>query len=72
MLQKNKLDKKEMLDEIKNNIATIKRPIEDEFSLIQRLLSFCPELYYISDNNLKNKVIEKLNILKDTYNNDPY
>ena len=60
-------DIKEKVSEIKNNIVTVKRPIEDNFFLIQRLLYFCPDLYYISDSKIKSMVREKLLILKNSY-----
>ncbi|MBR1616559.1 hypothetical protein IJ670_00255 [bacterium] len=63
-------DKKETISEEKNGILTIKRPIDDNFSLIQRLLYFCPELYYISDFKIKQIIKEKLYILKGMYEND--
>ena len=67
MYKQTGLDKQEILSEIKDGIATLKRPIDDSFSTIQRLMYFCPDLYYISDENIKNAVVEKLNILKDCY-----
>jgi len=66
--EKEKLDEKEIVSEIKDNIVTIKRPLDDSFYIIQRLLYFCPDLYYISDEKIKNMVLEKLYILKDMYN----
>ena len=30
-------------------------------------MSFCPDLYYISDEKIRNKVKEKLEILKTSY-----
>jgi len=67
MYNKIGLDKKENLFEIKNGIATIRRPLDDTFFTLQRLLYFCPELYYISDEKLKNLIKEKLYALKDMY-----
>lgn len=65
--KKTTLDEKETMTNIKNNIVTIKRPIDDSFSTIQRLMYFCPDLYYISDEKIKKSVEEKLLILKDSY-----
>ena len=64
------LDKKEWLSEIKNDIVTIKRPLDDTFFTIQRLLYFCPDLYYISNEKIKNLVKEKLYTLKDMYSEE--
>ncbi len=70
MYEKIGVDKKEGLSEIKNNIATIRRPIDDTFFTIQRLLYFCPDLYYISNEKIKNLVKEKLYTLKDMYSEE--
>ena len=43
------------------------RPIDDVFYIIQRLLCFCPYIYYISDENIKNLYKEKLELLKANY-----
>ena len=64
------LDKKEGLSEVKNKIATIRRPLDDTFFTMQRLLYFCPDLYYVSDENLKNAIKEKLYSLKEMYNEE--
>ena len=66
-LEETKLGAKEKLVEIKDNIATIQCPISDTFFTLQRLLYFCPELYYISDKTLRNLVKEKLCNLKNMY-----
>ena len=60
-------DKKEKIIEIKNNRVKIQRPIDDIFYIIQRLLCFCPDVYYISDENIKNMYKEKLELLKTNY-----
>lgn len=67
-LQETSLGTKEKLVEIKNDIATIQCPLYDTFFTLQRLMSFCPELYYISDETLRNLVKEKLSNLKSIYN----
>ena len=67
MFKKTGLDEKEGLSEIKNKMVTIKRPLDDTFFTLQRLLYFCPELYYVSDVNIKNLLKEKLYTLKDMY-----
>jgi len=66
------LDKKEGLSEIKNDIVTIRRPVDDTFFTIQRLLYFCPDLYYVSNSGIKNLIKEKLYTLKDMYNEKYY
>lgn len=68
--KKTGLDKKEGLGEIKNNIVTIRRPLDDTFFTVQRLIYFCPELYYVSDEKIKNLIKEKLFALKDIYDNE--
>ena len=60
-------DSKEKVIKIEGKYITLQREVDDEFYLIQRLMSFCPDLYYISDNKIKNMVIEKLNQLKASY-----
>ena len=60
-------DSKEKVIKIEDKYITLQREVDDEFYLIQRLMSFCPDLYYISDNKIKNTVIEKLNQLKSSY-----
>ena len=62
-----KLNSKEELVDLDNNFAVISRPLEDNLFIIQRLLSFCPDLYYISDNKIKNLVKEKLEMIKASY-----
>lgn len=61
------LEEKETLFELNEKFATIKRPISDDFFLVQRLMSFCPDLYYISDERIRKMVKEKLEILKSAY-----
>ena len=61
------LDEKERVVEQNQNFTTIQRPKDDEFYIIQKLLNFCPDLYYISDNDIKKQIKEKLEILKSTY-----
>ena len=70
MIEKTGLDKKESLSEIKQGIATIRRPVDDTFFTIQRLLYFCPDLYYISNKRIKTLIKEKLYALKDIYNDE--
>ncbi|MBQ8476701.1 hypothetical protein IJ531_06545 [bacterium] len=70
MFDKTGLDDNEELDYIKDNIVSIKRQIKDIFFTLQRLLYFCPDLYYISDPKIKELVKEKLYNLKDMYSNE--
>ena len=60
-------DEKETIIEDNGEKLTIERVIDDEFYLMQRLLSFCPEIYYISDEKIKKLFQEKLEILKALY-----
>ena len=61
------LDNCEELEKITDKYAYIKRNSIDEFYLVQRLMSFCPDLYYISDEKIKNLIREKLCELKSSY-----
>ena len=60
-------DNKEKLIKLTDKYAFIQRNSDDEFYLIQRLMSFCPDLYYISDERIKNIIKEKLLHLKLSY-----
>ena len=60
-------DEKEKIVKIENNKITLQRPIDDEFYIIQRLLYFCPEIYYISDERIRNLLKEKLQLIKAIY-----
>lgn len=61
------LDKEESVKELTKEFAIIKRNKNNKFYIIQRLMSFCPELYSISDDEIKEKVKENLNKLKSCY-----
>ncbi len=65
------LEEQEVLSGIEGDLAVIKRPIDDNFALIQRLLYFCPDLYYVSNDLIRSRVQEKLLILKDLYDDRP-
>lgn len=67
--EKTGLDEKEGLTKIENNIVTIKRPLDDIFFTVQHLIHFCPDLYYVSDEKIRNYIKEKLYTLKDMYEN---
>ena len=67
LLNSIELDEKEMIIEQNEDFTTIQRPKDDNFYIIQRLLNFCPDLYYISDSEIKKESKEKLEILKSTY-----
>ena len=60
-------DNKEKVVEIIDNKAKIQRPIDDVFYIVQRLMCFCPNIYSISDENIKNLYKEKLELLKTNY-----
>ena len=62
-----KLDNEEQISKQDNNTVTIQRPNSDNFYIIQRLFSFCPDLLYISPGETKTKFIEKLQILLGNY-----
>lgn len=58
-----------VVKETKNEI-TLERPVDDDFYIIQRLLSFCPEIYNISDERIKTLFREKLEILRTSYGDE--
>ena len=60
-------DEKEKVIKIEKDKITLQRPIDDEFYIIQRLLYFCPKIYYISDERIKNLLKEKLQLIKAMY-----
>lgn len=60
-------DEKEKVIKIEKDKITVERPLDDEFYIIQRLLYFCPEIYYISDERIKNLLKEKLHLIKAIY-----
>ena len=64
------LDKKEILADEKDSIVTIRRPLDDTFFTVQRLMYFCPDLYYISDEKTRNIIKEKLYTLKEMYSDE--
>lgn len=64
------LDEKEIKFSEKNGRVVIKRPMDDDFYLSQRLLNFCPDLFYISDTRIKKQIEEKLKIMKESYENE--
>ena len=47
--------------------VTIMTPITDEFSIVQRLLYFCPDIYEISDEKIKSMVLDKLETTEKMY-----
>lgn len=62
-------DDEEKVIEVKDGKITLERVIDDEFYMIQRLLHFCPEIYYVSDERIKNLLKEKLMLVKAIYGN---
>lgn len=64
-------ENQEILSCYEGDLAVVKRPIDDNFALIQRLLYFCPDLYYVSNDFIRSRVQEKLLILKDMYDDRP-
>lgn len=61
------VDKREKVIKVENGKITLERPIDDEFYIVQRLLYFCPDIYYISDERIKNLVKEKLQLVGAIY-----
>lgn len=57
----------EAITKYEGDYAYVKRPIDDNLQVIQKLLYFCPNLYYISDKDIKKRVEDKLYVLKDMY-----
>ncbi len=68
--EKSFADEKEKIIDKNGDIITIQRPIDDEFLIIQRLLYFCPEIYYISDEKIKMLFKEKLQSVRAYYSNE--
>lgn len=68
--EKSFVDDKEQIIETNKDVVTIKRPIDDEFYIIQRLLSFCPMIYDISNKRIKMLLKEKLELVKALYSNE--
>jgi len=60
-------DSEEKIIEETEDKLIVERRIDDDFYLIQRLLSFCPEIYHISDERIRTLFREKLEILKTSY-----
>mgnify|MGYP003571312352 CR=1 FL=1 len=67
LYEETELNSSETLVKLTDKYAFIQRKIIDEFYLVQRLMSFCPDLYYISDERIKNLVKEKLLQVKSNY-----
>ena len=63
------VDEKEKVIKVENGKITLQRSIDDEFYLIQRLLYFCPDIYYISDERIIRLLKEKLQFVKAIYEN---
>ena len=61
------LDENEVILNEDEDYVTLQTPVTNEFYLVQRLLNYCPDLYYITEGRIKNLVKEKLEILKANY-----
>lgn len=61
------IDDQEVVSKIENDVVTIKRPNDDNFYIVQRLFSFCPDLLYVSPGETKKRFVEKLQILWGNY-----
>ena len=57
----------EIISNQNDDKITILSPITDEFLISQRLMEYCPNVYYISDKKIKDTVIEKLKTLEKIY-----
>lgn len=60
-------EKNEQVIKVERDLVTIQRPVDDEFKIIQKLLSYCPNVYEISDEKIKKQLVEKLEVLKANY-----
>ena len=67
VFDKNKMGEQEKILKEDESYITLETPITDTFSILQKLFSYCPDLYYVSDENIKNALKEKLEILKASY-----
>ena len=63
------VDSKEKIINDDGQNLTIERPIDDDFYILQRLMTFCPNIFYISDERIRGLFQEKLKILKESYKN---
>lgn len=61
------LDEEEKLVKLTEDFAIIKRNKNNKFYIVQRLMSFCPDLHYISDEEIKKEVEKRLKLLKKEY-----
>lgn len=60
-------DPHEKVVRIEDDKITLQRMSDDDFYTLQRLLSFCPDVYYISDNRVAKLYKEKLEMIKAVY-----
>ncbi len=72
MYESIKLEKEERVLQVQKKFVTIQRIVENEFKTVQKLLTYCPQLYYVSDDKIRNILIEKLEILKENYEKTQY
>ena len=61
------LNKNERILKDEKDYITIEKYNQDDFSTLQRLLYFCPNLCYISNKKIKNLLIEKLEKIEKLY-----
>ena len=61
------LEDNEIIKEEDEKFVVVQTPVVNEFNTVQKLLHYCPDLYYISDEKIKKLVVEKLEILKSNY-----
>ncbi len=61
------LEKIETVIKKDEKTVTIQTPVINEFHLVQKLLNYCPDLYYISEGRIKELVKEKLKLIRGIY-----
>ena len=61
------LEDNEMIFSEDDDKVTISSFVFDEFMLIQKLLYYCPDIYYISDERIKTILLEKLQKVRKLY-----
>lgn len=59
-------ENEEILYDLGNNLV-IRRPIDNEFFILQRLLCCCPDVYNISDEKIRDLFTQKLEALRTIY-----
>lgn len=68
-LETTSLEENEAIYEQHDEKVTISSLLTDEFLAFQRILHFCPDVYFISDEKIKSMVVDKLKSLEKMYEN---